>query len=161
MKVTQKLNWKSVWLANCLSVCWRIIQIQSRKDSISVADKMNSDISLLGDLIFTAVVLEGSVSAAIVWLSFLPLLLPLQCLSKNINKTPWRECQQDASQGGGTWGEQKQRKEAEKWKENGWGWAIHQSSHIGEIQVLNERLFIYCLVLNQDLLPLSLQMLDV
>lgn len=31
--------------------------------------------------------------------------LSLQCLSKNINKTPWRECQQDASQRGATRGE--------------------------------------------------------
>lgn len=76
MKVSQKLNWKSVWLVNCLSACWRTIKIQSKKDSISVADKMNSDISLLGDLWFLLLlVLEGSVSAATVWLSFLSLSL--------------------------------------------------------------------------------------
>ena len=48
---------------------------------------------------------------------FLSLSLPLQCLSKNINKTPWRECQQDASQGGDTSGEREQRQEAERWRE--------------------------------------------
>lgn len=83
---------------------------------------MNGDISLLGDLWFLLLLLlEGSASAATVCdfhsSPSLSLSLPLQCLSKNINKTPWRECQQDASQGGDTSGEQEQRQVAERWRE--------------------------------------------
>lgn len=68
MKVTLKPNWKYVWLANCLSMCWRIIKIQSRRrGAISAAHKMSSDISLLGDLWFLPLlVVEGSASADIV-----------------------------------------------------------------------------------------------
>lgn len=123
MKVTLKLNWNSVCLANCLSTCWRIIKIQSRaRDAISAADKMRSDTSLLGDLWFLLLlVLEGSASAATVCVTFIPLSLSLslQCLSKNINKTPWRECQQDASRGGDTWVQGEQRgRETERGEEN-------------------------------------------
>lgn len=160
MKLTQKLNWKSVWLVNCLSACWRTIKIQSKKDSISVADKMNSDISLLGDLWFwLLLVLEGSVSAATVWLSFLSFSL---CnASTRISIRLLGECQQDASQGGDTWGEREQRQEAERWGEKGLGCVIHQSSNIGEMQVLNGRSFIYRFMPNLVLLPLSLQVLDI
>lgn len=159
MKVTLKLNCKSVW-----PTCWRTIKIQSRRDFISAADKMNGDISPLGDLWFFTVVgtRRQCVCSYSVWLSFLPLSrsrsLCLQCLSKNINKTPWRESQQDASQGGGTRGEGERRREAER---KGRGYVIYQSWSIRDMEVLNERSFIYRLVLNLVLLPLSLQVLDV
>lgn len=124
MTATEKLNWKSVWLAifaiSC--VCRGIMKLQRRKDSISGADKMNSDTFLLDALWFLLLLLlEGSASAATVWLSPLrPPPTPLQCLPKNINKTPWRGCQQDASQGAETRGRKMKRK-----KER--GRVIHQS----------------------------------
>lgn len=130
MTATEKLNWKSVWLAICAisCVCRGIMKLQRRKDSISGADKMNSDTFLLGTLWFLLLLLlEGSASAATVWLSFLSLSLPppLQCLPKNINKTPWRGCQQDASQGGDTWGEREQRQEAGGWREKKSGGVLY------------------------------------
>lgn len=52
------------------------MKLQRRKDSISGADKMNSDTFLLGALWFLLLLLlEGSASAATVWLSFLSLSL--------------------------------------------------------------------------------------
>ncbi len=76
MKVTLKLNCKSVW-----STCWRIIEIQSRRDFISAADKMNGDISPLGDLWFFFPTVVGTrrqcVCSYSVWLSFLSLSLSL------------------------------------------------------------------------------------
>lgn len=88
MTATEKLNWKSVWLAICAisCVCRGIMKLQRRKDSISGADKMNSDTFLLGALWFLLLLLlEGSASAATVWLSFLSLSLPLCNASPRIS----------------------------------------------------------------------------
>lgn len=46
-------------------------------------------------------------------------------------------------------------------REKGLGCVIHQSSNIGEMQVLNGKSFIYRFMPNLVLLPLSLQVLDI